>query len=1131
MATTTTTPANELKPIRSRKWMWRSLAALTAAAIVAFFAPTIIARTPLMDWAVRRGLADLNGTVQISNASLGWFSNIELRGVTIRDKEGHVVAEIGSVRSGKTLLSLLMDTSDFGEWSIDEASVQLIWNAKTSNIEAVFDKYLYGPSKPSDTSAAFSVVGSVKKLTVADADSGRKWTVSPVAVTVASQRDRRQPLKIAAKGPVTEPTGLGALDLEIGIARTTTTTPFGVTTVVDANRGPIAALTPLLRRFQQGIALDGSVTGKVTVKYVEEKQDLVDVSGQVDATDFLLEAPAWLAEPLKLKQLQAPVQLNLAGDQLRVAALNVVCDIGTASAQGVFDLGKSHDAMLRTAGTSLNLNIDLARLVQVLPKTLHFRDDVKLTAGRIEANLVSSAQKEDVVWNGRVTATELQGQHGGQPISWKQPLKLTLAARAVPNRLIQIDSLNCTSDFLSADVVERSSNQFVLTVNCQLSKLRQQLSQFVDVQGWMPEGTATASCTATKSKEDSFKIEGEAKVQQFRLSASANREWKEPEVIVKWAALIEPGKNGVQEAKAGAATLQAGPVWIWASLQEPMALSSSDIKTHFKVRINGDLARWQSISTAWMPAIADWPLSGAGEISGRVRYDAANIEFHDLKAEYQDFRLTKGSVSIAEPKVTLTASGRRDAKTGRIQLLDTALTSSAITVSVPVVALQFDANGNPDITAKGTIRGDVARIERWLTPANEPTSLTGTFNGDISLQPVQNTTTFAVDVTASVTPKANQTSTTSQPSRVGLNVGGTFDRARDSLRLDRMRLDGAGLNFQASGVVDSLSAKPAVHLSGQIDYDWDKLGPYMRSQIGAKTKITGRGTRPFRLNGTLTTPIPLTGEVGLGWDSVQAFGCQVGSVRLDLKFNGSEVQIAPIQTTLNQGRVYVATGVQLEPAPSELRIGKGSGVDRAKITPAMCDELLGYAAPALARATDAEGEVTLRLTGGRVPLAQTDKADVAGQFVLHSVRLSATSPIIRLLTTVLQTPPEVALQKEAVVNVRVTNGRVYHDKLELAFPGLVLRTSGSVGLDGSLDMVVETPIPPRWIGNVPWKDSLAKQTIKIPLRGTLSKPQLDEDAVRRHIAEVTRNTARDTANDTLRKEFEKGLQKLFPPKK
>jgi hypothetical protein len=211
----------------------------------------------------------------------------------------------------------------------------------------------------------------------------------------------------------------------------------------------------------------------------------------------------------------------------------------------------------------------------------------------------------------------------------------------------------------------------------------------------------------------------------------------------------------------------------------------------------------------------------------------------------------------------------------------------------------------------------------------------------------------------------------------------------------------------------------------------------------------------------------------------------------------------------------------------ELYLPKGTGVERFQVTKAACASALGYALPALANAVEADGQVSLQIEGGRVPLANPAASDLDGRLIIHSSRI-ATGPLIQELTTLLQFPSTIAtLGQEAVVPVRLVNGRVYHRDLQLIFPNLTIRTQGSVGLDGTLDLLAEIPVPPKWLGGRSLGQALAKQTIRLPIRGTISKPKIDQRAVEAALAQVVH----DSAGDVLRQELDKKLNKLLTPKR
>jgi hypothetical protein len=97
--------------------------------------------------------------------------------------------------------------------------------------------------------------------------------------------------------------------------------------------------------------------------------------------------------------------------------------------------------------------------------------------------------------------------------------------------------------------------------------------------------------------------------------------------------------------------------------------------------------------------------------------------------------------------------------------------------------------------------------------------------------------------------------------------------------------------------------------------------------------------------------------------------------------------------------------------------------------------------------------------------------------------------------------------------------------LELAFPDVTVRTYGSVGLDQSLAVMAEMPVPSKWVGTNALGQSLAGQTIRLPIGGTLHQPKIDAREVQRLAGRVVE----DTAKGMLHKEIGRQLDKLFGP--
>ena len=81
-----------------------------------------------------------------------------------------------------------------------------------------------------------------------------------------------------------------------------------------------------------------------------------------------------------------------------------------------------------------------------------------------------------------------------------------------------------------------------------------------------------------------------------------------------------------------------------------------------------------------------------------------------------------------------------------------------------------------------------------------------------------------------------------------------------------------------------------------------------------------------------------------------------------------------------------------------------------------------------------------------------------------------------------------------MVSFTVHDGRVEHRDLAFGLPDLgpefVVRTQGTVGMDGTLDLRARLPLAGPWLGDGPVARTLQQHDLSMPIRGTLQAPQI-----------------------------------------
>lgn len=225
--------------------------------------------------------------------------------------------------------------------------------------------------------------------------------------------------------------------------------------------------------------------------------------------------------------------------------------------------------------------------------------------------------------------------------------------------------------------------------------------------------------------------------------------------------------------------------------------------------------------------------------------------------------------------------------------------------------------------------------------------------------------------------------------------------------------------------------------------------------------------------------------------------------KLDLHLSDAEVAWRTPEATQEWSVAGINLALGLRPAWStesglpEILIQRGKVLDHCQLSPGLCNDALKYVAPILSKVTRAEGEISIDLDDWRLPLGHLEQGELGGRLSLHNVDVGP-GPFVRKLAEALHVPPDVAMARESIVRFELVNGRIEHHDLEFDLPGVHVRTSGSVGLDRSLDLLaeVELRLPEKLLSESQLARTLAEKTLKIPIVGTLAEPRLDAAFVR-----------------------------------
>ncbi len=198
-------------------------------------------------------------------------------------------------------------------------------------------------------------------------------------------------------------------------------------------------------------------------------------------------------------------------------------------------------------------------------------------------------------------------------------------------------------------------------------------------------------------------------------------------------------------------------------------------------------------------------------------------------------------------------------------------------------------------------------------------------------------------------------------------------------------------------------------------------------------------------------------------------------------------------------------------------------IDHFQMSPSLCDAGLKYVTPILARTTWVQGEASLEFDECYIDLEDASRSRMVGRLTIHDVTSGLKNPIVYQITNLIarllkgEMPTSIRLAEESVVEFELKDGRVSHTGLAFGLPEiseeLLIHTHGSVGLDESLDLVVEIPLPFHLIREGPLAAALGKQTLRLPIRGTLAEPQLQFPGDGQLIRDMLGGLLGDSAED------------------
>jgi translocation and assembly module TamB len=895
-------------------------------------------------------------------------------------------------------------------------------------------------------------------------------------------------------------------------------------------------------RFLPQTKLEGLLNGQIIASWGGEGVwgNMV-VRCDAVAEQFAFASPVLGDDVVQLPQVRAAGQVTKSGDRVDIEKTALECDLGNITLAGSANLGgesrESTLSALMQQRLELSGKVDLARLAAMLPGTLHIRKETRITSGQLQVAFTSrerlasagSAQANNsdqnvMAWQGQIVVDNLMAMDNGRQFSWVKPIAVSLDAHDTAQGPV-VDSLQCDSDFLKIHAAG-TLDDLAASLSFDLKRLADQLGQFVDLGSIRLAGDGWGNVNWKRNAQGEFETDAELQLHNLKLVLPEKQPWREESLLVYCSA---KGKtDGTANTRFDAATvnLKAGEDRLAAELLQPVADLRAGGAWPVRVLMQGQLQSWTARLASFLP-LDDWRISGTVDLDVQATGSNEGVNIGQARINASQFALASPYINMEEPKVELTAVGSWNQQQYRLQLAPATLATTSLAMQADNFLLSMAQNGPFELSGTVKYQGDLARLSQWFVDRSKPPAwnLGGQLAGNAQFK--QSAGVVQCETAAEVhnLMVVDSSGGAFQEPLVQLSARGDYETKSGIVKLEQAQIASSFIAANALGQAAWSDDRTQANIEGQISYDLERICGLLRPYLGQNIRFVGRGSGPASWRG----PLSLTSgqaNAAIKWDRAFIYGFRFKEAEIKPTLADGVLKIEPLEVSVSQGKMYLAPVVHLASEPKDLTLPAGPLVRQVEIEPQMCAGLLKYVAPVLAEVTSAQGTFSIELDGCRLPLNDPAKGELAGKFIIHSIEIGP-GPLIRELATLMGREAPAKLRKESVVPFRMVNGRVYHQGLELIFPDFTVRTYGSVGFDQTLAIMTEMPVPPKWLENNPLAPALRNQTIRIPLGGTLKRPQLD----RATMDQLSRQFIRSAARNMLEEGLNKGLDQLFKQQK
>lgn len=831
--------------------------------------------------------------------------------------------------------------------------------------------------------------------------------------------------------------------------------------------------------------------------------DVVVRNGSIQLTDAG-------GKTVRLASFDSTLNMRPAGRTSKFEVSTVVAQAqtpGRIEASGQITPDKQRGWSLRGTTGDITIEVNDLDLNSVAPF-------LAMAGVQVQAQGTVSADLQGAVQDGQIESLNVNivGQDlniSGEVLQGDHLQTSQLSAQAVvtrSNEVLNIERLNIQADWAAVS----ATGKLPTTVQS-LTQLLESGSAY-GLKGKFDINLATvlSQMPKTLGVQEGMKITGGRATGTIGTTTEKGRATLVAEAqIAELAGVVNQEKVALSKPVQAALRLSTNP-------KGPSRLENLNVTAPFaQLTAQGDLERIQykgQVDLASLQSeLGSFVNLGAYRIAGQVASEG-QISLHDgligasgsLSAEQIALTTPDGN-SVSEPRLTLSFAMGVDQQKQTLTVDSFSATAGFGSISVAKTAIPYgpdtDAPLNAAVTAKDVDLGKLKPYAVLFASFPQDLGLDGMAQSQLTV--TREKGVYRVGTNATQIRNLTLTSPekdTFRQSPVTAQFDAYFDPATGGINLAQLQIAGPQFSIR-KGTLQRTQQGNKASLEGKIEAQADLAAVGQAASVFMPGTVSLTGQRQVFLDFASAYPVDdpngmlanLNGKTSLGFDSAEYNGLNFGPTKIDVQVEKGFMHIMPFTTTVNNGKLNFAAQADLSATPILLKTTAPLQVAQGiQVTDKMTGSFLQYVNPIFADAVNVSGvldfetqSLTIPLTAGHARAAQLD-----GAIGIRELRLQA-SLLNRILSAV-----KTSSVRDQTLTIRPTkialqNGAMRYDDMQINLGDNPLNFSGTIGLDGILDMQILLPYTYEGRTARIGDEGRAGKRISVPLTGALSAPQIN----------------------------------------